>query len=62
MTTTPKTPITTPQRLTVGSNATGPKNHALCDGPHVMNDSYNSRPATLRIPDPMRQLALVSDS
>jgi hypothetical protein len=27
-----------------------------------MNDSYNSRPATVRIPDPNERLALVSDS
>ena len=28
----------------------------------VMNDNYNSRPATARIPDPFRQLALFSDN
>lgn len=28
----------------------------------LMNDSYNSRPATLRIPDPSRGPALVSDT
>jgi hypothetical protein len=27
-----------------------------------MNDNYNSRPATPRIPDPLRQLALFSDN
>ena len=32
------------------------------DYSYLMNDSYNSRPATLRIPDPIRQLVLVSDS
>jgi len=29
---------------------------------HVMNDNYNSRPATARFPDPIRRLALVSDN
>jgi hypothetical protein len=28
----------------------------------LMNDSYNSRPATLRIPDPRRRLALFNDT
>ncbi len=28
----------------------------------VMNDSYNACPATLRIPDPFRRLALFSDN
>jgi hypothetical protein len=27
-----------------------------------MNDNYNARPATTRIPDPLRRLALFSDN
>jgi len=27
-----------------------------------MNDNYNARPATSRIPDPLRRLALFSDN